>query len=138
MKKLKRILLVDDDNTTNFLNQLIIGEMNITGDVIVKENGQEALKFIKEQCFVGDSLNQGACPDLILLDINMPVMNGFEFLEALKKLDQDIIIHSKVVMLSSSNNGQDMSNAQRLGVKGYLNKPLTEEKVNTLLEGFNV
>ncbi len=137
MKKLKSVLLVDDDYATNFLHQLIIEEMNITSDVIVKENGHEALKFIKQHCFVGDSLNQGACPDLILLDINMPVMNGFEFLEALKKLDHEILIHSKVVMLSSSDNGQDMSAAQRLGVKGYVNKPLTEEKVNSMLGEFD-
>ena len=133
MKKLRSVLLVDDDNTANFLNQLIIEEMRVSSDVIIKGNGLEALQFIQDRCFQAGVLTPANCPELILLDINMPVMNGFELLEALRGLAYDISAHTQVVMLSSSDNAQDVSAARRLGVRYYVSKPLTEAKMNQVL-----
>lgn len=71
MKKLNCVLLVDDDITTNFLNESLIEEMDIAKQIMVAQNGKEALELI-ERYFNEES----SCPQLILLDINMPVMDG--------------------------------------------------------------
>jgi CheY-like chemotaxis protein len=71
MKKLNCILLVEDDDTTNFYNQFLIENLSIADQVAVALNGQEALEYL-EKAGHGDAVT----PDLILLDINMPVMNG--------------------------------------------------------------
>ncbi|UOQ76985.1 response regulator [Hymenobacter sp. 5516J-16] len=98
MDKISCILLVDDDKTTNFLNRLLLENLGVTDQVLVAENGREALRLI-EQNGPNDT-----CPALILLDINMPVMNGFDFLEAYQNLSfahkQSVVI----VMLTTSLN----------------------------------
>lgn len=130
MKKFKRILLVDDDDTSNMLNTMIISNMDITEDVDVASNGEEALSHLVKHCQQA-VVSDKKCPELILLDINMPVMDGFEFLEAYKeKLD----IHNKVpvVMLSSSSNKKDFEKALSYNVKGYIVKPLSEDKLQEL------
>ncbi|MES2732186.1 MAG: response regulator [Bacteroidota bacterium] len=133
MKKLKSILLVDDDNIANFYNQLIIEEMGITDTIVIKHNGAEALDFLQNLCFCNNPLMKDLCPEIIFLDVNMPVMNGLELLEELKKFNEEIITHTRIVILTSSNNQHDIALAQSLGVKAYLNKPLTEEKIAHLL-----
>ena len=82
--KLNCILLVDDDEPTNFLNQMVIEELDIAEQIRVAQNGQEALTYLKKTG-IGDE--NFPLPDLILLDINMPAMNGWEFLERYRKLN---------------------------------------------------
>lgn len=72
MQKLTSTLLVDDDETTNFVNEMLLKDMGVTEQILTAHNGQEALELILERC------ENNECPSLILLDINMPVMNGFE------------------------------------------------------------
>ncbi len=132
MKKFKRILLVDDDETSNLLTTMVISDMNITEEVDVAANGEEALQYIINNCKEASSGNERKCPGLILLDINMPIMDGFEFLEAYKKkfdLDNKV----PVVMLSSSSNKSDYEKAKAFNVKGYIVKPLNEEKLQDAL-----
>ena len=128
MNKLPSILLVDDDKTTNFLNRMLLDDLQVTEQVLVAENGQEALRLIRQHS------EEGNGPPLILLDINMPVMNGFEFLEAYANLNfagkQAIVI----VMLTTSLNPRDMNRLIQLPMHGYLNKPLTRQKVQQLLK----
>lgn len=130
MKKFKRILLVDDDDTSNLLSTMVITDMEIAEDVDVAFNGEEAINYILENCKNG---GEKRCPELILLDINMPVMDGFEFLETYKeKFDNRAQI--PVVMLSSSNNQKDYEKAFSYNVKGFIVKPLNEEKLMKILE----
>jgi len=72
---MNKILLIDDDVPTNFYNQYILKKHSNNCEIIVKTNGSEALEYLKK----------AALPHLIFLDINMPVMNGFEFLEEAKR-----------------------------------------------------
>lgn len=127
MDKLTCVLLVDDDTTTNFVNQMLLEDLAVTDKVIVAHNGRQALEMIKSQC------DQGGCPELILLDINMPVMNGFEFLEAYGQLafghQQSVVI----VALTTSMNPGDMDRLNTFSTQGYLNKPLTREMVDAIL-----
>jgi CheY-like chemotaxis protein len=132
MQKLTCALLVDDDQTTNYLNQLLLKRLDVTDKLLIAINGQEALNLLTEHCH--DVTDE--CPVLILLDIKMPVMDGFAFLEAYDKLPlpqkQAIII----VMLTTSLHPQDVDRVQKLNIAGFLNKPLTEAKVNEILKNY--
>lgn len=126
MKKLNEVLLIDDDNINNHLNKLLVTELGITDRVQVVLDGYQALDYINQHL--------GNCPQLILLDINMPAMDGFEFLDALDK----IVIPNKqelvIVMLTTSKNPRDMATLKRFGDYDYISKPLTEEKLIHILQ----
>jgi CheY-like chemotaxis protein len=119
------VLLVDDDNISNFINSRLINRLNIACKVQVKLNGKEALSYISEA--------EKKCPDLIFLDINMPVMNGFEFLQTYSRgtyCSRKPII----IILTTSSDGNDIEELEKYPeVCGFLNKPLTEEKVVSVL-----
>lgn len=130
MKKLNCVLLIDDDNINNYLNERLIKKVNITEEVKIVLNGKEAIDYLS-------GINDGSgqmMPELILLDINMPVMDGFEFLQAFKLLetkDKDSVI---IVMLTTSTSPSDTKRLNDSGVAGYINKPLTEFKLKEVLE----
>lgn len=126
------MLLVDDDATTNFLNKLLLGTtMRVAKEVLVAENGAEALRILQERCSPPDG---PGCPELILLDMNMPVMNGLAFLEAYFALPAERRRHTVVAMLTTSLNPLDQARVQQLPITGFLNKPLTKDKVTALLQ----
>jgi CheY-like chemotaxis protein len=131
MPSLTSVLLVDDDPTTNFLNKLLLTRMGVAEQVLVAENGEQALRTLDQTCTASAS---AACPRLILLDMNMPVLNGLAFLEAYVQMPlankQAIII----VMLTTSLHEYDLARAQQLPIASFLNKPLTREKVTALLQ----
>jgi CheY-like chemotaxis protein len=129
MSTFKKVLLVDDDYINNFMNELLLQDMQIADEIITLTNGQDALKYIKHTSEKGV-----ANPELILLDINMPVMNGFEFLEELNKLHFPALDLTSVVMLSSSYNTKDVEAARQYNVAAYYNKPLTEDKLQDLMK----
>jgi CheY-like chemotaxis protein len=124
-------LLVDDDETTNFLNQALLQRMAVTETVLVAGNGQEALELLHTHCAAPPL---PSCPALILLDMKMPRMNGFEFLQAYTQrpaTDNPAVI---IIMLTTSLNPQDVEKMQGLPIAGYLTKPLTRDKINQLLQ----
>lgn len=126
--KLKHLLLVDDDPTTNFFNRHLIGKMEIFDEIHEAVNGQLALDKIAE-------LNErGEVPDMILLDINMPIMNGFEFLERYEMLDDEIKSSVVVCMLTTSMAQEDLLRSKQFAIlDGYIDKPLYEAKINELI-----
>lgn len=130
MQKLTCALLVDDDQTTNYLNKLLINRLGIADKLLVALNGQEALDLLQQHCQEATH----DCPVLILLDVKMPVMDGFAFLaayDALRLPQKTAII---VVMLTTSLHPQDVERVERLNIAGFLNKPLTSEKLNDVLK----
>ncbi|MGI4871872.1 MAG: response regulator [Janthinobacterium lividum] len=131
MPKLPCTLLVDDDPTTNYLNRKLLETLGVTKRVLVALNGQEALHVLAAEC---PADNSPTCPTLILLDINMPGMNGFEFLEAFAHLPlaqrQAIVI----VMLTTSMHPRDMQRLAALPVAGFLSKPLNPAKIQEVLQ----
>jgi len=131
MPILTSVLLVDDDSTTNFLNKLLLTRMGVAEHVLVAENGEQALHTLDQTC---SASVDSTCPQLILLDMNMPVLNGLAFLEAYVRMPlahQQAIV---IVMLTTSLHPVDVARAQELPIAGFLNKPLTQEKVSGLLE----
>lgn len=128
MKKLNLIMLIDDDTITNFLNEMVINEMGITNQLIVTTDGHQALEEIMA------NQGQGVLPDLILLDVNMPVLNGFEFLKRYNELDFPNKDFPLIVILTTSLNEGDRDKAKKLSVKDYMSKPLTKENMLGLLQ----
>lgn len=130
MHKLACTLLVDDDQTTNYLNRKLLERLAISDTVLVAENGQQALDLLVEHC----QESTPSCPALLFLDVKMPVMNGFEFLEAYQKLrwaqERNIVI----VVLTTSLHPQDVQRVTELPVAGFLSKPLTQEKITQILQ----
>jgi CheY-like chemotaxis protein len=135
MKKYGKLLLVDDDTTSIFLTQMLIEDIfpGSVEQIQTANNGQEALEILSQYCLSSTGGAENFCPDLILLDINMPVMDGFEFLEQLQKMDNFKKNQTKIVLLTSSTNPKDIERAQKYNVYNYLSKPLTEEKLKTVL-----
>lgn len=125
MKKLERIILVDDDPFTNLYNEIILKQNNASENIIPFQKGKEAIEYLETKI---DKV------DLILLDINMPIMNGWQFLEHYQKLDEKKRATILVVMLTSSVNIADQKKAEKLQlVKKFINKPLNEEGVNEII-----
>ena len=127
--QLSSILLVDDDETTNFLNQTLVQRLGVARQVLVAENGLEALQVLASTCTPASP----DCPVLILLDLNMPVMNGFQFLEAYQALAAAQPPGLIIVTLTTSLLDRDLARLQQLPVAGVLTKPLTRQKLHALL-----
>ena len=125
MKKFKKALLIDDDSIANYMNREILQDMELFDDIVVCTSGNEALVWCVENDNDSENLN------LILLDINMPGIDGFEFIENLRKYGK--YSHVPIVLLTTSDNQRDKGKADKFVVQGYLNKPLSEDKVKEML-----
>ncbi len=135
MRQLNTILLVDDDPATNFLNNFIITKSNMAKEVAVVENGLSAINYLScvKEFFQRDQ--HCVPPDIIFLDINMPVMNGFEFLDAFKKLTSKQQLKSKIFVLTSSLHNRDKEKIATYSfVQGYYSKPLSEETLLSVVK----
>lgn len=132
------VLLVDDDDTTNYLNKRLLVEMNVAKEVVVLKNGQEAVDFIASTC----GPNAGdlpKCPDLIFLDIKMPVMDGFSFLEEYERLGLDVSKQVIIMMLTSSASFYDLERLKSFKkVKKHYSKALTRHDVQEVIKEFFV
>jgi CheY-like chemotaxis protein len=124
VKKIEKVLLIEDDRITNYVNEKIILKMDVAKEIVATLNGREALTYLKET---------DVFPALIILDISMPVIDGYTFLEQFKKLK----FHKKktsIVILTSSEVLDDKIRLKYLGKYGYYNKPLTPEKMQKIYE----
>lgn len=128
-KCFNNVLLVDDDAVSNFINEMTLQEMNFSNFIHVSENGKEALHYLTQSLMECEEY-----PELILLDINMPVMDGFQFLEEFEKLPSNIRKSIRVVMLTSSNATLDISKAKRYNINGYIVKPLCKRKLEEVFK----
>lgn len=128
------ILLVDDDRVVNLINRVTLGKRNIANSIFSVENGKEALDFIREQGAYRSNGHSFPKPSVILLDLNMPVMNGWEFLEAYRTVRKEKHMEGcKLYVLTSSPNPDDISKAAAIKeVDGYFTKPLSKALVEQL------
>lgn len=117
-KKLSSILVVDDDTSNHFMVDRLLRLMNICEDIRSCKNGKDALCHL--------SNHRENLPSLILLDINMPVMDGYEFVRHLKKID---FIQKKPQVVFLTCNDEDFPKVKSLGDYGFISKPITKEKM---------
>jgi CheY-like chemotaxis protein len=123
----KHVLLVDDDTIFQMLGAKALHRVGVNETRIQKAlNGRQALDMLKDP----------GCPrpDVILLDLNMPIMNGFEFLEAFNKLTPLEKNDTQVVVVTSSASPGDIEKAKALGANEYLTKPLLDEQLTAVLK----
>lgn len=128
MKVYKLTCIIDDDDIFVFGMKRMIKIFNYQTELLVYSNGKEAISGLKDRMHNGEEL-----PQLIVLDLNMPEMDGWEFLEAFTKLEikEDITIY----MVTSSIDDQDRKKAQQYEeVSGFVIKPITERMFQNLFE----
>lgn len=131
-QKLNCILLIDDDEATNFLHKIVIRKLNCTENIVSIQSAKLALEYLKSE-----EDNEHPKPDLIFLDINMPAMNGWEFLEEYKKLDESKKGGILIVMLTSSLNPDDKEKSKKYKeINKFLGKPLTPDTLTEIFEKY--
>jgi len=128
--KYKKVLLVDDNEIDNFINERMITSSGFAEKVIVKTSSDDAISYLIENQEKDENL-----PEIVFLDLNMPVKDGFIFLEDFKKANDAVRKKCKVVVLSSSISPEDINRASTdQHVFKYVNKPLSEK----YLEAINI
>jgi CheY-like chemotaxis protein len=137
MKPLNLILLVDDDETTNFVNHRTLQRTQAAREVKIFTDGQQALHYMQAaNCGPGHTGTE-VCPDLIFLDIKMPVMDGFEFLEAYKQMGLDKVVPTKIMMLTSSASFYDLKRLETFEeVKRHFSKPLADQDIKEIIREY--
>ena len=129
-KLVKTVLLVDDDNMTNFLHQRVISKAEICSDVKVAKNGQEGIEKLVE-------LNHSLVSKdvvVVFLDLNMPILDGWGFLKEYENQKDKLKFSTKIFVLSSSINPDDKARAEENKyVAQYVYKPLTSSSLQSLL-----
>ncbi|PRY12750.1 CheY-like chemotaxis protein [Pontibacter ummariensis] len=130
------VLLVDDDDTTNYLNERLLREMQIAREYKVLKNGKEAIEYMRKayQAEVDPDFPR---PDVIFLDIKMPVMDGFSFLEEYQRNDLDASNPVVILMLTSSASFYDLERLKQYNkVKKHYAKALTKHDVREIMNEF--
>lgn len=123
----KSILLVEDEMLSTFIAKRIIEIVDKEQQVATAEDGKKALQWLSENYRLNSKI-----PDVIILDLQMPVMGGFEFLREFRKLnfgDQS----ARIFVMSSSNDFKDEQEAMSLGATGFVPKPLTEDLIRKII-----
>ena len=131
MKQLNCILLIDDDEPTNFLNKLTLEQAGCATHIRVAPGGQAALDYLR------GSPDEYPRPDLIFLDINMPAMDGWEFLVQYRLLPQEKKADAVLIMLTTSLNPDDERRFLAIPeVSGFEHKPLNQVRLGRLLNKY--
>ncbi|GGB28114.1 MULTISPECIES: response regulator [Mucilaginibacter] len=125
------VLLVDDDEINNFISIKLIKKALLNTEIMACLNGKYAIEQLSDI----QRKDPNKLPDYILLDINMPIMNGWEFLDEYKRLNLDPLGKSKIYIISSSVFSNDINKARSYPlVKDFISKPLNVEKIKELFE----
>lgn len=130
MKDIKTLTLIDDDNIFVFLTKKTIQLTNLVDLIKVFENGLDAINYLKE-----NRDNPEVLPEIILLDLSMPIMNGWQFLEEFTKINPTIGKKITIYICSSSISHDDITRAKSINeVSDYIIKPITKDKLIDLIK----
>ena len=130
MKKLKTLAIVDDDAIFVFLTKKVIEQTNLVDHIKIFDNGLDAINYLKE-----NKDNVDMLPEIILLDLSMPVMDGWQFLDEYILLQPKISKPIKIDIVTSSISPEDVAKARSItAVTNFILKPLTKEKFNPIVQ----
>ncbi len=121
-----KVIILDDDPIVVMIHKTYLKKCDISTDTVSFSNGELALGYIKDN-------SQNGIQFLVLLDINMPVMDGFEFLQEYNSIDFKNKREVIIAILTTSEHAGDKIRIEKLGIKCFLNKPLTEEKLRNFI-----
>jgi len=128
---ISEIILIDDDEATNFYNQIVLENAGFDNKITSFQDATEALQYLKSR--KEENRDQ---PDVIFLDINMPKLDGWGFLDFYHELDDDLKAKAVLVMLTVSLNPQDRERAKKYTeVTSYLTKPLSDDSIAQIFKG---
>lgn len=132
MKKIENICIIDDDVIFQLLTKKVITDSQLVNQVNVFSNGLEAITYLKSE-----SDNKNKLPDLILLDIFMPIMDGWKFLEQYKLLQSKLNKTIPIYIVSSSIDSSDIQKSKRIKtVTDFIVKPLTKDTFSYILKNY--
>lgn len=132
---INKVFCIDDDQITLVLCGLVIKKSDFAKEVITATNGKEGLAWFSTYFSKNNTGPRQAAPEIIFLDLNMPVMNGWDFLEDYLMKYAERLPETKVVILSSTVNPEDFLRANRYDIViDFINKPLTPEGLEELME----
>lgn len=122
------IMVIDDDNDYSFLTKRILQRAGVGKIIITASNGLEAVRLLKNI----SSREEEKMPELILLDLKMPIMDGFEFLEEATKMPQLNFNQTRIYITTSSVLPKDKEKAYNYPIAGFIPKPITKDALRTL------
>ena len=124
--KLKKVLLIDDDDTVNFINRKLIERSDLTEEIVVQSSVLTALEVLRSE------VDQGQFPELIFVDINMPELDGWEFVEKYSALGEGTAV-TKIVLLTSLINPDDIERADAISaISAFKEKPVSLEMLGDI------
>lgn len=121
------LLVIDDDDINIFIIKKIVEKADLNINMVSKGNGQQAIEYIKESI-----ANPEQFPNLMLIDINMPIMNGWEFIEAYQMLNVEQSVDMYILSSSVYENDIEKTKSYNL-VKGFISKPLSIDRLKELV-----
>lgn len=123
---MKKVAIIDDDDIFQFTTKVKFEKLELASEVIIFNDGEEAIEYLKETAMVD-------LPDILLLDINMPIVDGWDFLELFQHLDKEKQQVLEIHMLSSSINPDDVRRAdENPYVRDYITKPIRDEDLTKI------
>lgn len=132
---INKVLCIDDDQITLVLCEMVIKKAGFAKEVVTAKDGREGLAWFSAHFAKGKKAERPEPPQIIFLDLNMPVMNGWDFLEDYLMKYSDRLPQTKVVIISSTVNPEDFSRANRYEIViDFINKPLTTEGLEDLMQ----
>jgi CheY-like chemotaxis protein len=132
-KKYNTVMLVDDNEIDNFIDEKLIKAFDFAENVYIHTSAKSALESLRNLSLTQNKLPEELIPHFLFLDINMPFLDGFNFLDEFGKLDDQITSKIKIVMLTSSVNPEDIEKSKKYPrVFKFIHKPLTEKILSQL------
>ena len=132
----RNVMLIDDDPATNYINEIFLKKTGLVDNVWKYTQANHAIEQLNAICAQAKSGEKSDLPEIILLDLKMPVMDGFEFLEVYREMINDNNQKTDVYILTSSDYPRDLEKVKQFDIAGIINKPIDFEKGKKIVGDF--